>query len=76
MKSKASIGKQQGSQTKLRPALDSINLSFTGCGFIGIYYLGVAACFREYCPQVFESKVSGVSIGAAFATLMACKLPL
>lgn len=25
-----------------------MNLSFAGCGFMGIYHVGVAACLRKY----------------------------
>ncbi|KAI1296718.1 Patatin-like phospholipase domain-containing protein 2 [Halotydeus destructor] len=55
---------------------DKINLSFAGCGFNGIYHVGVASCFREYCPQVGFNKISGASIGAIAAAAMACQIPL
>lgn len=36
-----------------------MNLSFAGCGFMGIYHVGVAACLRKYAiiylfPLQFE----------------------
>ena len=37
--------------------LDAMNLSFAGCGFLGIYHLGVASCFKAYAPQVLHNKV-------------------
>lgn len=52
------------------------NLSFAGCGFNGIYYVGVASCFREYCPQVGYNKISGASAGAIAACALACHIPL
>ena len=24
--------------------------SFSGCGFLGIYHVGVGACLKEHCP--------------------------
>lgn len=57
-------------------SLDTMNLSFAGCGFNGIYHVGVAACFRFYCPDYKITKVSGVSAGSLVATALACNLPL
>ena len=34
-----------------------MNLSFAGCGFLGIYHVGVAAAFRTYVPQMRTMKV-------------------
>ena len=56
--------------------LDKMNLSFAGCGFLGIYHVGVASCFREYCPQICMNKISGASAGALVATAMALDLSL
>ncbi|CAH1785330.1 unnamed protein product [Owenia fusiformis] len=49
-----------------------MNLSFAGCGFLGIYHVGVASCLKEYAPTLFDSetKISGASAGA----LVACGL--
>lgn len=55
---------------------DKMNLSFAGCGFNGIYHVGVASCFREYCPQVCLNKISGASVGAIAACAMACNISL
>ena len=57
-------------------SVDDINLSFAGCGFNGIYHVGVASCFLEYCPKVSLNKVSGVSAGSLVATALACQMPL
>lgn len=47
------------------------NLSFCGCGFLGIYHVGVATAFLEYAPQSI-SKISGVSAGALVAAAHIC----
>ena len=46
------------------------NLSFAGCGFLGIYHVGVASCVRQYAPHLIADKISGASAGA----LVACAL--
>lgn len=56
--------------------VNETNLSFAGCGFNGIYYVGVASCFREYCPKVSYNKISGASAGAIAACALACHIPL
>ena len=33
-----------------------MNLSFSGCGFLGIYHLGVATCFKTFAPHVLKTK--------------------
>ena len=35
-----------------------MNLSFAGCGFLGLYHLGVVSCVKTYAPNVFTSKVN------------------
>ncbi|RWS07584.1 patatin-like phospholipase domain-containing protein 2 [Dinothrombium tinctorium] len=65
---------QQLQQLTQQP--ESINISFAGCGFLGIYHVGVAACLREYCPQVCNGKISGASVGALVGAAFACNLPL
>lgn len=56
--------------------IEKLNLSFSGCGFLGIYHMGVACCFREYLPQICERQLSGASAGALVATALACNLNL
>ncbi|XP_065159937.1 patatin-like phospholipase domain-containing protein 2 isoform X2 [Atheta coriaria] len=53
-----------------------MNLSFAGCGFLGIYHVGVAVCFRKYAPHLLLSKISGASAGAIAACSLLCDLPL
>lgn len=55
---------------------DKMNLSFAGCGFLGIYHVGVAVCFRKYAPHLLLSKISGASAGAIAACSLLCDLPL
>ena len=50
-----------------------MNLSFSGCGFLGIYHIGVLSAFREHAPQVInENKISGCSAGALLAACALC----
>lgn len=53
-----------------------MNLSFAGCGFLGIYHVGVAVCFRKYAPHLLLDKISGASVGALAATCLLCEMPL
>ncbi|KAJ8676236.1 hypothetical protein QAD02_012022 [Eretmocerus hayati] len=53
-----------------------MNLSFAGCGFLGIYHVGVAACFKKYAPHLLLDKVSGASAGAIAACCLLCDLPI
>lgn len=52
------------------------NLSFAGCGFLGIYHVGVAACLKKYAPQLVVHKASGASAGAIAACCLLCDAPL
>lgn len=49
-----------------------MNLSFAGCGFLGIYHVGVASCFKEYAPQISVKTISGSSAGALVAIAHIC----
>lgn len=53
-----------------------MNLSFAGCGFLGIYHVGVAVCFRKYAPHLLLNKISGASAGAIAACCLLCDLPI
>eukprot|EP00106_Octopus_bimaculoides_P015663 XP_014783105.1 PREDICTED: uncharacterized protein LOC106878411 [Octopus bimaculoides] len=47
------------------------NFSFSGCGFLGIYHVGVATCIKEHAPEMFEDcRIAGASAGC----FMACCL--
>ncbi|CAL8115066.1 unnamed protein product [Orchesella dallaii] len=52
------------------------NLSFAGCGFLGIYHVGVAACLKKYAPHLVVNKASGASAGAIAACCLLCDAPL
>ncbi|KAJ2950409.1 hypothetical protein O0L34_g8651 [Tuta absoluta] len=53
-----------------------MNLSFAGCGFLGIYHVGVATCFKKYAPHLLLGKISGASFGAISACCLLCDLPI
>lgn len=53
-----------------------MNLSFAGCGFLGIYHVGVAVCFKKYAPHLLLGKISGASFGAISACALLCDLPI
>ncbi|XP_014208809.1 patatin-like phospholipase domain-containing protein 2 isoform X2 [Copidosoma floridanum] len=53
-----------------------MNLSFAGCGFLGIYHVGVAVCFKQYAPHLLLDKISGASAGAIAACCLLCDLPI
>lgn len=53
-----------------------ISFSFSGCGFLGLYHVGVASCLREYAPISPNTRIGGASAGALAAMAMVCNLPL
>jgi predicted acylesterase/phospholipase RssA len=53
-----------------------MNLSLAGCGFLGIYHVGVASCIQKYAPHLIENGISGASAGSLVAAGMLCGLPL
>lgn len=54
----------------------TMNLSFAGCGFLGIYHVGVAVAFKQYAPHLLLEKIAGASAGALAATCLLCDMPL
>ncbi|XP_071665134.1 patatin-like phospholipase domain-containing protein 2 isoform X2 [Patagioenas fasciata] len=48
------------------------NISFAGCGFLGVYHVGVASCLQEHAPFLVANarKVYGASAGALTATAL------
>ncbi|KAG7251549.1 hypothetical protein CRUP_025532, partial [Coryphaenoides rupestris] len=48
------------------------NISFAGCGFLGIYHVGVASCLQERAPFLVDNArhVYGASAGALTATAL------
>lgn len=49
-----------------------INLSLSGCGFLGIYHIGVISAFKEHAAEVLQEKISGCSAGSLVAACAAC----
>ncbi|CAL1541752.1 unnamed protein product [Lymnaea stagnalis] len=48
------------------------SFSFSGCGFLGVYHVGVAACLRDHTDVIKrnEIKFAGASAGALVATTL------
>ena len=46
------------------------NISFAGCGFLGVYHIGVASCLREHASFLVANAthIYGASAGALTAT--------
>jgi len=53
-----------------------MNVSFAGCGFLGLYHVGVASCLKTYAPQLYLRKVAGASAGSMAAVALLADLPL
>lgn len=70
----------QATEPEIRHSLicmaTKMNLSFAGCGFLGIYHVGVAVCFKKYAPHLLLHRISGASAGALAACCLLCDLPL
>jgi patatin-like phospholipase domain-containing protein 2 len=49
-----------------------LNLSLSGCGFLGIYHIGVISAFREHAPHILQNKISGCSAGSLVAACALC----
>lgn len=47
--------------------MEKVNISFAGCGFLGIYHIGVSSCIKEYAPHLLLNKIAGASVGAVAA---------
>ena len=55
---------------------DNINLSFNGCGFLGIYHVGVASALQYYLPNMHVKNICGASAGAWGAAAFIAGMPL
>ena len=55
---------------------DETNLSFAGCGFVGIYHIGASACLQLHAPHLLRHRVGGSSAGAMCALALLCDIPL
>ncbi|XP_055505662.1 patatin-like phospholipase domain-containing protein 2 [Leucoraja erinacea] len=56
----------------LQPDDSSWSISFAGCGFLGIYHVGVASCLCEHAPHLVHnaSNIYGASAGALTASAL------
>ncbi|XP_033124412.1 patatin-like phospholipase domain-containing protein 2 [Anneissia japonica] len=52
-----------------------MEVSFAGCGFLGVYHIGVASAFRQYAPHLIQ-KACGASAGALAACILTCDMEL
>ncbi|XP_059833941.1 patatin-like phospholipase domain containing 3 isoform X3 [Hypanus sabinus] len=54
------------------------NISFAGCGFLGVYHVGVASGIQEQAPYLIQdaNKIYGASSGALTAAALVCGSPL
>lgn len=54
------------------------SISFAGCGFMGIYYVGVSSCILERAPHFIQGafKIYGASAGALMAAILTAGVPL
>uniref|UniRef100_A0A8C3YFS5 Patatin like phospholipase domain containing 2 n=1 Tax=Catagonus wagneri TaxID=51154 RepID=A0A8C3YFS5_9CETA len=54
------------------------NISFAGCGFLGVYHVGVASCLREHAPFLVANAkhIYGASAGALVATALVTRVSL
>jgi patatin-like phospholipase domain-containing protein 2 len=53
-----------------------MNVSFAGCGFIGVYHIGAASCLQQYAPFLLENKLAGASAGAMAAAAIVGEVSL
>lgn len=54
------------------------NLSFAGCGFRSVYYLGALSCFLDRVPQLVHgaSRICGASSGCLVAAAVTVGIPI
>ncbi|XP_060770452.1 patatin-like phospholipase domain-containing protein 2 isoform X1 [Neoarius graeffei] len=50
------------------------SISFSGCGFLGVYHVGVASCLQQQAPFLLENaeQIYGASAGALVAAAVVC----
>ncbi|KAL8606865.1 hypothetical protein ACOMHN_036503 [Nucella lapillus] len=54
-----------------------MSFSLAGCGFLGIYHIGAAACLSEHVPHLLENaRFCGASAGALIASCLICGVPM
>ncbi|OQR67515.1 patatin phospholipase domain-containing protein 2-like [Tropilaelaps mercedesae] len=50
------------------------HLSLSGCGFLGLYHVGVISAFHEYARQLCSNKIAGASAGSLAAACLICNV--
>ena len=55
---------------------DKPSITFAGCGFVGIYHVGVETCLKLFAPHLLQNKIGGSSAGAMCALTLLCDIPL
>ena len=63
-------------QKILQYDFDNLNISFNGCGFLGVYHVGVASALHHYLPNMEFNYVCGASAGAMAGSCLVGKIPL
>ena len=58
------------------PTKPKVNISFSGCGFMSAYYVGVGSCLLEHEDEFDVQTVAGASAGAITAVIFLCKIPI
>ena len=51
-------------------------VTFCGCGFLGVYLVGVATYMQQHTPKILRGRLGGSSVGSLIATCLACDVPL
>ncbi|XP_076471480.1 uncharacterized protein LOC143301234 [Babylonia areolata] len=55
----------------------NVSFSLAGCGFLGIYHIGAAACLCEHVPHMIDNaKFCGASAGSLIACCLICHVPM
>ena len=64
--------------TNLRDNFDfeNLNVSFNGCGFLGVYHVGVASALTHHLKGIQFKNICGASAGAMAAVCLVAKVPL
>jgi len=57
------------------PPKRKLEISFGGCGFLGVYHIGVGKCVKDHAPHLFDEFEGfyGASAGAITAVCAACQ---
>ena len=63
------------SSSRVPPSKRKLEISFGGCGFLGVYHIGVGKCVKDHAPYLFDEFEGfyGASAGAITAVCAACQ---